>query len=197
MGRKPFHTPDEKMNVVLSVLRGETTQSDIARRLEMSQTTIAKWQKQFLESGREGLARGENARGEATKREEELEDRVDELTTALGEAYAELRVWRKKGGSTPPVRGARGHPGTLLGPGRALLRHLRHPALHLVRMASRVAFRADGDAPQRPCGRCHRGTRGGPRLHLRRVGSPQDLGDDARGGIARLGKQRRTGTSAP
>lgn len=102
MGRKPFHTPDEKMNVVLSVLRGETTQSDIARRLEMSQTTIAKWQKQFLESGREGLARGENARGEATKREEELEDRVDELTTALGEAYAELRVWRKKGGLYSP-----------------------------------------------------------------------------------------------
>lgn len=102
MGRKPFHTPDEKMAVVLSCLKGETTQSEIARRLGMSQTTIAKWQKQFLESGREGLARGENARGDATKREEELEERVDELTSALGEAYAELRVWRKKGGLYSP-----------------------------------------------------------------------------------------------
>lgn len=97
MGRKPIYTADQKMNIVLSVLRGETTQSEIARRLDMSQTTIAKWQKQFLESGREGLALGEQKRGETARRQEELEERVDELTTALGEAYAELRVWRKKG----------------------------------------------------------------------------------------------------
>jgi transposase len=101
MGRKPFHTPDEKLAIVLSVLRGETTQSDVARRLQMSQTTIAKWQKQFLEAGREGLARGDNARTETTRREAELDDRVEELTSALGEAYAELRVWRKKGAIYP------------------------------------------------------------------------------------------------
>lgn len=42
MGRKPFKNPDEKMQIVLSVLRGEMTQTEVARRLEMSQTTIAK-----------------------------------------------------------------------------------------------------------------------------------------------------------
>jgi hypothetical protein len=61
----------------------------------------AKWQKQFLEGGRAGLARGDNSKTEATKREAELHDRVGELTTALGEAYAELRVWRKKGALYP------------------------------------------------------------------------------------------------
>jgi transposase len=101
MGRKPFRTPDEKLAIVLSVLKGETTQTDVARRLGMSQTTIAKWQRQFLEGGRESLARGDNAVSEATKREEELSGRVDELTSALGEAYAELRVWRKKGALYP------------------------------------------------------------------------------------------------
>lgn len=101
MGRKPFRTPDEKLAIVLSVLKGETTQTDVARRLEMSQTTIAKWQKQFLEAGREGLARGDNPKTEATKREEELEGQVEDLTSALGEAYAELRVWRKKGAIYP------------------------------------------------------------------------------------------------
>ncbi len=101
MGRKPFRTPDEKVAIVISVLKGETTQTDVARRLGMSQTTIAKWQKQFLEGGREGLARGDNATSEATRREEELADRVEELTGALGEAYAELRVWRRKGALYP------------------------------------------------------------------------------------------------
>jgi transposase len=101
VGRKPFRTPDEKLQIVLSVLKGETTQTDVARRLGMSQTTIAKWQRQFLEGARENLARGENPREEHSKREEELTDRVDDLTSALGEAYAELRVWRKKGALYP------------------------------------------------------------------------------------------------
>jgi len=101
VGRKPFKTPDEKMQIVLSVLRGETTQVDIARRLQMSQTTVAKWQKQFLAGGREALARGENYVGRAERREEELAGEVAELMTALGEAHAELRVWRKKGGLYP------------------------------------------------------------------------------------------------
>jgi transposase len=101
MGRKPFRTPDEKLAVVLSVLKGESTQVEVARRLEMCQTTIAKWQKQFLEGGRESLARGDNAVTLASRREQELSAQVEDLTTALGEAYVELRVWRKKGALYP------------------------------------------------------------------------------------------------
>jgi transposase len=101
MGRKPFKSPDEKLAVVLSVLKGETTQVDVARRLQMSQTTIAKWQKQFLEGGRESLARGDNAQTLASRREVELAGQVEDLTSALGEAYVELRVWRKKGALYP------------------------------------------------------------------------------------------------
>lgn len=92
MGRKPFKTADEKLAIVLSVLKGETTQVDIARRLRMSQTTIAKWQKQFLDGGRESLARGDNAQTLASRREIELAAQVEDLTSAIGEAYVELRV---------------------------------------------------------------------------------------------------------
>ncbi len=101
MGRKPFKSPDEKLAIVLSVLKGETTQVEVARRLAMSQTTIAKWQKQFLEGGRESLARGDNAVTLASRREVELAGQVDDLTSALGEAYVELRTWRKKGALYP------------------------------------------------------------------------------------------------
>lgn len=104
MGRKPFKSADEKLQIVLSVLRGETTQVEAARKLQMSQTTIAKWQKQFLEGARESLARGENAKGPSTKREDELEGKVGELTEALGEAYVELRAWRKGGALYPRSR---------------------------------------------------------------------------------------------
>jgi transposase len=101
LGRKPIYSTEDKVQVVLSVLRGETTQTDIARRMQMSQTTIAKWQKQFLEGGADGLARGDRPQRPESKREEELEAEVQELTSALGEAYVELRVWRKGGALYP------------------------------------------------------------------------------------------------
>ena len=108
MGRKPIYTADEKLNVVMSVLKGEMTQVQIARRLELSQTTVSKWLKIFTESGMDGLRRGENPPpSAAARREAELESQVTELTTALGEAYAELRVWRKGGALYPPSRTSR------------------------------------------------------------------------------------------
>jgi transposase len=104
MGRKPYRSADEKLQAILSVLKGEVTQVEIARRMQMSQTTISKWQKQFLDGAHEALARGDNARAPATKREAELEATIGELTQALGEAYVELRVWRKGGALYPRSR---------------------------------------------------------------------------------------------
>ena len=104
MGRKPFKSADEKLQIVLGVLRGEMTQVEAARRLEMSQTTIAKWQKQFLDGAHEALARGENARPPASRREADLQAQIEELTSALGEAYVELRAWRKGGALYPRSR---------------------------------------------------------------------------------------------
>lgn len=107
MGRKPYRSAEEKLRVVLSVLKGETTQVDVARQLEMSQTTISKWQKQFLEGAREALARGDNPKGPGTRRETELQAQIDDLTQALGEAYVELRVLRKGGGLYPRSKSSR------------------------------------------------------------------------------------------
>lgn len=107
-GRKPIHSAEEKLNVVMAVLKGEMTQVEISRRMELSQTTVSKWLKIFTESGMEGLRRGENPpRSAADRREAELQAQVEDLTTALGEAYVELRVWRKGGALYPPSRTSR------------------------------------------------------------------------------------------
>lgn len=107
MGRPPIYSAEKKYEVVMSILKGEITQTEIARRMNLSQTTISKWLKVFTESGLEGLARGNNPPQSANaKRVQELEAEVEELTTAIGEAYVELRVWRKKGALYP------GSPGT-------------------------------------------------------------------------------------
>lgn len=105
MGRPPIYSAEKKLEVVMAVLRGEMTQTEIARRMELSQTTISKWLKVFTESGMEGLQRGNNPPQSATARQlAELQAQVDDLTSALGEAYVELRVWRKKGALYPGTR---------------------------------------------------------------------------------------------
>lgn len=102
MGRPPMYSAEKKFEVVMSILKGEVTQSEIARRMELSQTTISKWLKVFTEAGMEGLSRGNNPPQSATAKQiADLEAQVEDLTTAIGEAYVELRVWRKKGALYP------------------------------------------------------------------------------------------------
>lgn len=96
MPRPAVHSVDVKLKIVLSVLSGESTQAEAARRHGISETSIGKWKQQFLDSGRGGLEQGDKA-GKATSREQQLLAEVDDLTRALGEAHVELRALRRGG----------------------------------------------------------------------------------------------------
>src|SRR5436853_2002832 len=100
MGRPLKWTPEQKLPLVLSVLRGEGSVAEIGRRHRVSDVTLAKWRDAFLAGGAAALVNGRR-RGESS-REAELE--LEEIKAALGEAHAELRVWRKKGAIYPASR---------------------------------------------------------------------------------------------
>lgn len=93
MSRPPVFPAEDNIRIVLSVLAGEVTVADAARRNKVSETSIGKWKQQFLEAGKAGLAAGGSSR--LSGREQTLQAEVDELTTALGEAHVALRVWKK------------------------------------------------------------------------------------------------------
>jgi transposase len=95
MARPSARSPEQKFRVVLAVVRGEISISAVARREGVSETTIAKWRDRFLDAGRHGLAQGSRT-GPSTV-EAALTAENEELKTALGEAFAELRVLRKGG----------------------------------------------------------------------------------------------------
>ena len=84
-----------KQRIVISVLRGEMTVAEAARRNKCSETSIAKWREQFVSAGASALeasaTRGPSA-GEA-----QLERELAEVTSALGEAHVELRLLRRGG----------------------------------------------------------------------------------------------------
>ncbi len=52
MARPPKHPVDVKLKIVLSVLAGESTQAQAARRHGVSETSIGKCKEQFLAAGR-------------------------------------------------------------------------------------------------------------------------------------------------
>jgi len=61
VARPPKHPVDVKLKIVLSVLSGESSQAEAARRHGISETSIGKWKEQFLLGGRQGLEHGQSA----------------------------------------------------------------------------------------------------------------------------------------
>ena len=76
---------------MLSVLRGECSVAEAARRNKCSETSIAKWRDQFVRGGLGALEAG--ARQGPSAREAQLE----QVTSALGEAHVELRLLKRGG----------------------------------------------------------------------------------------------------
>ena len=104
MTKPSDRSPERKLQVVLSVLRGELSATEAARRVEVAEQTVHNWKRAFLEAGREDLERGHRRR---SSRELELEAENEELKAALGEAHVQLRVWKKGAEYLPPSRTSR------------------------------------------------------------------------------------------
>ncbi len=105
MGRPPVFSAEVKTRIVLSVLSGETTIAQAARKEQVCEQSIGRWKAEFLEAGRTALAAG---RSGPSSREDQLAAQVEDLTQALGEAAVELRVWKKSAeGRLGPSRTSR------------------------------------------------------------------------------------------
>src|SRR3989442_3980290 len=102
MGNPLKRTAEAIRPFVVGVGRDEGLVAKIGRRHSVSDVTLAKWRDVFLAGGAAALANGRR-RGESS-REAELESELKEIKAALGEAHAELRVWRKKGAIYPASR---------------------------------------------------------------------------------------------
>lgn len=92
MGRPPSIPAEKKTRLVLSVLAGEMTIAEAARREKLPEQSINRWKADFLEAGKTALVAGKSG---SSTREEQIEAEVCDLTQALGEAHVELRVRKK------------------------------------------------------------------------------------------------------
>ena len=95
MARPPVFGVQEKQRIVLSVLQGEASVAEAARRNRCSETSIAKWRDQFVQAGLGALEAG--AQLGPSARENQLQRELAEVTSALGEAHVELRLLKRDG----------------------------------------------------------------------------------------------------
>ena len=105
MGRPAVFPAERKARIVISVIMGEMSIAEAARREKVSEQSIGRWKADFLEAGKTALVAGKS--GPST-REQQLEAEVADLTQALGEAAVEIRVWKKSAeGRLGPSRTSR------------------------------------------------------------------------------------------
>lgn len=105
VARPPVLPAEEKVRIVLSILAGELSVAEAARRAKVSEQSVGTWKRQFLEGGRAGLSA---ATSRSSSREQQLEAEVADLTQALGEAAVEIQVWKKSAeGRLGPSRTSR------------------------------------------------------------------------------------------
>lgn len=55
MGRPPVIPAEQKARIVMSVIAGEMTIADAARREKVSEQSIGRWKADFLEAGKTAL----------------------------------------------------------------------------------------------------------------------------------------------
>ncbi|WP_345031193.1 transposase, partial [Brevibacterium pityocampae] len=58
MGRPPSIPAEKKTRIVLSVLAGEMSIAEAARKEKVSEHSIGRWKAEFLEAGKTALAAG-------------------------------------------------------------------------------------------------------------------------------------------
>jgi len=55
MGRPPVNPPEKKTRIVLSVLAGEVSIAEAARKEKVSEQSIGRWRAEFIEAGKAAL----------------------------------------------------------------------------------------------------------------------------------------------
>jgi transposase-like protein len=88
---------EEKTRIVLSVLAGEMTCAEAARRIGVSSVVVTKWKHQFLQAGAERLEEVPSgaAKRAGTPEQRRLRMENEQLKLALAEATVQLRIWQR------------------------------------------------------------------------------------------------------
>ena len=88
------HSPEEKIRIVLSGLRGEDSIAELCRRESIAQSLYYSWSKEFFEAGKRRLA-GDTAREATSEEVKALRKEAGALKEVVAELTLENRLLKK------------------------------------------------------------------------------------------------------
>lgn len=95
MGKRTDMNPQERKEIVLSLIRREETGAMIARRNGISETTLYHWRDDFLQGGLAALTQGNGKGDPKVRRIHELEKALAERDRVIGEITIANRILKK------------------------------------------------------------------------------------------------------
>jgi transposase-like protein len=95
MGRRADHTTEQRVEIVLALLRREEPASVLARRHGISEQTLYRWRDAFIAGGTSGLVSGRPGDRRETHRLAALEGAMAERDRVIGELTIANRILKK------------------------------------------------------------------------------------------------------
>jgi transposase len=95
MATKSMMKSEERVELVLRLLRREEPAAQIARRAEISEQTLYRWRDEFIAAGKSGLGGEGKGAHEPARRIERLERALAERDRIIGERTVANRVLKK------------------------------------------------------------------------------------------------------
>ena len=102
MGKRCELSVKERREAVLSLLRREETAAVIARRHGVAESTLYRWQDEFVAAGEAALAGSmRNGADPQARQIAELEKQIEKRDQVIGELTIANRVFKKLSGQSP------------------------------------------------------------------------------------------------
>jgi transposase-like protein len=91
---------EQRRDAVLALLRREEPAAQLARRLGISEQSLARWRDEFLAAGEAALGGGQTGAA-ARDREKHLRAQLEERDLVIGELTVANRILKKLSGQSP------------------------------------------------------------------------------------------------
>ena len=99
MGQKSKLNAEQRMELVLQLLRKEAPAVQIARRGGISEQTLYRWRDEFLQAGKQAL-NGKGSQSEQAKAVSRLNAQIAERDQVIGELTIANRIFKKLSGES-------------------------------------------------------------------------------------------------
>jgi transposase len=88
-------TPDQRVALVLSLLRKEDSLEALARKAGVSATSLGRWREEFVEAGKATLGSGKVAQNRLAREVDELKGQLAGRDQVIGELLVANRILKK------------------------------------------------------------------------------------------------------